>query len=219
MQGRSRLCRPCAIGSRSPARRRAPSTPVCQASSVWTRVYRPVDRPAAPSPTVPGYVLVHSQRTPLIDEMHAIERAQRHAWRQQPDGQAEACRQAATVVAAAVTDLSTMGSSTFSSELAAEFDAACAADEAYAARERLRVLRRRQDSCRRADDVRWAAVDMRHRRALCAEGRCAAHAADSRVPRLGNGGSPRPRQDCGTDAVPLLLARHDDSRGRVRDDL
>lgn len=102
------------------------------------------DRPPAFVDTktsfVLNHILVHSKRTALLDEIHAIEQAHRHP----------ACRPAArqlepvpvmTVAArvglesaAELVDLAEVASSTFSSELAAEFDAACAADAVYAAR-------------------------------------------------------------------------------------
>jgi len=84
-----------------------------------------------------NHVLVHSKRTALIDGINAIERAQRHASRRRADQPAAAAEVAAHIIPeqdAAPADLTTVVSSTFSSELAAEFDAACAADVAYAAR-------------------------------------------------------------------------------------
>ena len=42
-----------------------------------------------------NHIMVHSKRTALIDEIHAIERAQRHAPRRQPDRQTELQRQQA----------------------------------------------------------------------------------------------------------------------------
>ncbi len=87
-----------------------------------------------------NHILVYSKRTALIDEIHAIERAQRHASRRSEVQQLEPVE--ATSIAAnmnpelapELVDLTEMASSTFSSELAAEFEAACTADAAYAAR-------------------------------------------------------------------------------------
>ena len=65
-----------------------------------------------------NHIMTRTERTPLIDEISAIQRAERHGRAAVRD----------------VIDLTSVGSTTFSSELAAEFDAACVADAVYAAR-------------------------------------------------------------------------------------
>ena len=73
-----------------------------------------------------SHIMTHTKRTPLVDEINAIHRAERHVSRAQLVGSPHMRGQSV--------DLTEMGISTFSSELAAEFDAACAADAAYTAR-------------------------------------------------------------------------------------
>ena len=100
-----------------------------------------------------NHIMVHSKRTALIDEIHTLERVQRlrrsarHAT--QPQGAAPAAAAATSPPAAeaaahqraerqaepsAPEHPAPTVSSTFSSDLAAQFDAACAADASYAAR-------------------------------------------------------------------------------------
>ena len=74
-----------------------------------------------------NHILVHSKRTALIDDIAAIERKQRHA-------SSHRRNQCLDREEAAPVDLAVVGSSTFSSELATQFDAACAADPLYATR-------------------------------------------------------------------------------------
>ena len=63
----------------------------------------PADRPPAFVDTrrtfTLNHIMVHSHRTALIDEINAIQRAERHAGRQQPDRQEELRRQAARAAA------------------------------------------------------------------------------------------------------------------------